>query len=286
MANPRAIIHASSSIVCNYTFLLFALAYQTSYNASIFKIVTSYDFKISTLNVRSDDWTRLDNNAGEYRRIDDTASWRDIYSQRYLSDNGDLHLAIDRVAFETFTGVIPTNVSKYVELVKVDEGPGREVLSKLTVESFDWLRYDYTIPDKNITAPIFLHVAHVFSAKRTGEPSRIQISLYFMAIVVTANLLKLLVMAMVLLTDCSAYLVTLGDAASSFLERKDMTTTGKCIHGKEEMVISMGRRPLHPLSTAEEVEDLRNRASGIWSPRPRVKFVSVTRQEKVVFSQL
>jgi hypothetical protein len=200
-----------------------------------------------------------------------------------MSGYGDLYLAIDRVAIDTSQNITNIDPSHFITLNKTG---GQADLKRLTIESFEWIRYNYTIISRNTTTPISLHVAHSFAKKSAGEPSRIQISLYFMVVVVLFNLLKLLIMTTVLLTDQSAYLVTLGDAAASFLERPDPTTIDKCVLGKEEMAVNMGHPYIHPLSTDEEVQDLYDRTSGIWSPQPKNYFEPVTRQERVVYTQL
>jgi hypothetical protein len=260
----------------------------SSYNASVFKIVTSNSFNIFSIDVQSEEWERLNRTAdtkyitGTHKNMTNS-DWNNAYNQRYMSVYGDLYLAIDRVAFDTSQDITSRNMSDYMTM---NLTRGQADLKLLTMESSEWVRYNYTSdPSKNSTAMSF-HVAHAFSQKKAGEPSRVQISLYFMIVVIVFNLLKLLIMASVLLTDQSAYLVTLGDAAASFLERHDPTTVDKCMLGKEEMVVDMGYSPIHPLSNDEESEDLRNRARGVWSPGLKNYFLSVTRQEKVVYTQL
>ena len=66
------------------------------------------------------------------------------------------------------------------------------------------------------------------------DQSHVQLNVELMKVVVSFNLLKLAIMLWVLITDKSEYLVTLGDAAASLLERPDLCTVGKCIIGKGE----------------------------------------------------
>jgi hypothetical protein len=259
-----------------------------SYNASVFKIVTSNGFNVLSIPVQSDDWNRLNSSvdtkdfSGGFWNMTNT-EWSSVYSQQYMSSShGDLYLAIDRVAFDTSQTITNTYMSEYVGMNLTG---GQEVVKSLAVESFDWIRHVYQPKDSNASISMSLHVAHAFSQK-AGEPSRVQISLYFMVIVVVFNLLKLLTMASVLLTDRAAYLVTIGDAAASFLERQDPTTTGKCMLGKEEMIVSMDLPLINPLSTHEEWEDLRNRVRGVWAVQSRKKFRSVSRHDKIIYSQL
>ena len=67
-----------------------------------------------------------------------------------------------------------------------------------------------------------LHVLQASSEKRDVIQDRVQVSLYFMIVVVCFNIFKLVILSYVLVTDRSAYLVTLGDAASSCLKQNDL----------------------------------------------------------------
>jgi hypothetical protein len=78
-----------------------------------------------------------------------------------------------------------------------------------------------------------LHVLQASSKKRDVIQDRVQVSLYFMIVVVCFNMFKLVILSHVLVTDRPAYLVTLGDAASSFLKQNDPHTKGKCVQGRD-----------------------------------------------------
>ncbi|KAF2846144.1 hypothetical protein T440DRAFT_542799 [Plenodomus tracheiphilus IPT5] len=63
-----------------------------------------------------------------------------------------------------------------------------------------------------------------------------------MIVVISFNLFKLLIMLWILFTDKSDYLVMLGDAAASFLERPDPFTLKECMLGKDEILRKRGHR--------------------------------------------
>jgi hypothetical protein len=140
-------------------------------------------------------------------------------------------------------------------------------LGNLTIESPVWIRFEPILNNHTLGMNISAHVAQAAS-KKLDLPSSVQVSLYFLIVVVLFGLLKLAVMTTVLLTDRSAYLVTLGDAAASFLKRPDPYTAGKCILGRQEILISMGHSPSHDNSDNENTQQLRTRLDGIWLPSP------------------
>jgi hypothetical protein len=198
-----------------------------------------------------------------------------------MSVYGDLYLAIDRIAFDSLQNVGSTNMSDYLSLNMT--GTQKNIMD-LTSESQDWIPSEHGLDNSTTSVKVWLHVAHGFAQKK-DVPSRVQISLYFMIVVVVFNFAKLVIMALVLFTGGTS-LVTLGDAAASFLEKPDSLTIGKSTLGKEEIVVNMGYPPLRPISTMEEQKDLADRARGVWKPGKIPYFRSVIRREKVFYTQL
>lgn len=284
---------ALSSIPLHLLYVLvklsgFSALTGTSYNSSVFKIVTASSYNILTLDVASDQWRQISEltdhdkwNGGEYWNFTN-GQWSDIYNTPYLSIHGDLYLGIDRVALDTNTkqNLTTLNLSETISsYLTLNVAGNQTYLKELIRESPDWIRYGPT-PDVNISA----HVAHASSQKRQGLHSSVQVSLIFLVIVVCFNLLKLIVMTYVLVTDRSTYLVTLGDAAASFLEHPDLHTTSKCLLGREELLVSLGHPRSHPVSTLEEQAVLDLRVKGVWLPRPRRYFFPVHRAAKVFYT--
>lgn len=207
--------------------------------------------------------------------------WKAAYDRNFVSVYGDLYLAIDRIAFDDLQNVGSTNMSDYLSLNMVGS---QKNLTELASESHDWIASDYETNNSTTSVKVWLHVAHAFAQKK-DITSRVQISLYFMSVVVAFNLVKLGIMILVLYTGGTS-LVTLGDAAASFLEDPDILTLGKSTLGKEEMVFNMHNVPLRPFSTPEERTELVNRARGIWKPRCIPYFRAVIRREKIAYTQL
>jgi len=98
--------------------------------------------------------------------------------------------------------------------------------------------------------------------------------------------MKVVIMTYVLLTGQSSYLVTLGDAAASFLEHRDPGTTGKCLFGREELLLNMGRARSHPISDLTEQDESNLRLGGVWLPCTRQHFFSVHRATLMILTQV
>jgi hypothetical protein len=93
-------------------------------------------------------------------------------------------------------------------------------------------------------------------------------------------------MSWVLYTDRTAYLVTLGDAVSSFLEEPDLTTTHLCMLGKEEMLYKLGHMPYLAPGSEDELETLVLRSQGVWLPVRREYFFVLSRDRQMFFGLL
>ncbi|KAF1849177.1 uncharacterized protein K460DRAFT_330888 [Cucurbitaria berberidis CBS 394.84] len=264
------------------------------YNASVFKVVTSVDFNAFTLAAGSDKWEQIrsitdnDTFSGTYSRLTND-QWSNVYNREHVSGHGDLYLTIDLLAFDT------SQILTDMTLQDVDTlrrfGIEQEMTWAISHEQYPLPGWIYFKPVHSMYEPgyneplqCYAHVAYAFSQKKDDLSSRVRVSLYFMVTVIVFNILKLSIMASVLITDRSAYLVTIGDAAASFLKRIDPSTTGKCMLGREEMLLSMGHPSSHPISSTEEKEDLTLRMGGMWLPRPRYYFFAVTRNGKVFYT--
>lgn len=81
------------------------------------------------------------------------------------------------------------------------------------------------------------------------EELNIIVSVYFLVTVIVCNFCKAAVMAIVLLVDSSTRLVTLGDAASSYLERPEALTHGKSLSSKPGLLSSHSNQLLQGVNT-------------------------------------
>ncbi|KAF2029141.1 hypothetical protein EK21DRAFT_90038 [Setomelanomma holmii] len=174
-----------------------------------------------------------------------------VYRTNYVSRR-DLYLTIDLIGVSTSQ---QRNQSSNAADLRQEFPGNRSMLAYMTHDSPQWISPPYT----SALGYFSLHVAHAFSQKSNAN-SRLQISLHFMVVVVIFNAAKISIMALVLLEDDSAYLVTLGDAMASFLKRPDSFTQKKCMLGKEELFTKLGLLPLRPNSTDEEAIVLQSRA--------------------------
>ncbi|KAH7091653.1 hypothetical protein FB567DRAFT_279067 [Paraphoma chrysanthemicola] len=250
------------------------------YNAAVFKVVASNDWNLNVVDIRSDEYIAISatmdpkSPTKPYLEMGNT-EFIHFYDQKYVS-RGDLYVIIDRISFPTskqYTNDLSpedlrTELNNRADYVRID--------------SPEWISF-HIAQDKDLD--ISAHVKTAFS-RETSQQSRLQISLYFMVIVVAFNLFKLAVMTLVLVTDRSTYLVTFGDAVASFLKRPDPYTETQCMLGKEEFCVKLGLLPLQLISTIQEAVDLDHRSNGVWLPRPRQYFFSINRHGKVIFTML
>lgn len=92
--------------------------------------------------------------------------------------------------------------------------------------------------------PAFAHVSGVL-ARKVDTDSKIQLSLTFLIVVIVCNSVKLLTMLWVVFMERKDYVVTLGDGASTFLERPDPATERMCILSKSEITQEVAEAHLH-----------------------------------------
>jgi hypothetical protein len=77
--------------------------------------------------------------------------------------------------------------------------------------------------------PKYAHSMQGFAKHIVGTSSRIQLSLVFILIVISCNIVKLATMLCVVFKERSEYLVTVGDGAASFLKHPDSRTEQMCV---------------------------------------------------------
>jgi hypothetical protein len=209
----------------------------------------------------------------------------DIYLTDYVSGHGDLYLTIDRFAFEpssNFTAISPANY-----LPMVIESGNKTKIGNFTTGYQSWIDYqkfvEFTTTKKvdDHAWPDNARIAESF-ARILNRESRVQLSLDFMIIVISFNFLKVVIMLWVLLTDRSGYLVTLGDAISSFLDRPDPYTVGQCMLDKDDHLSRLGQCAAIDPQTLE-YERLQSRLVGTWAPRPLRYSVSLPEDRQNFF---
>lgn len=236
-------------------------------------------------------YLELLNDNQTYTRMENP-QWIQVYSQRYISSDGDLHFVIDKIMDDDSNAVnnqhdqfkIP---NKLREPSFQDLGISSDPPDRITITASAPVYANGTGSLIKFNSPVTLHVSEAFSKRITdGAPSRIQISFHFLLVVSIFNLIKLLVMLWVLQTDRSSYLVTLGDAAASFLETPDPCTYAKCMLGKDEVLVRLRLPPDHPAILADEKKDLDIRAKGVWLPHATRYFYPVNSTGKGIYTAL
>jgi hypothetical protein len=165
-------------------------------------------------------------------------AWRDQFSAPVVVYD-ELYVTVDRWA-NGMNGVTinapEVSVSKNETLLNQDF---RNYLV-IGADGEYWLNFTYmyseywTDKDSGVEqGPKLAHIVHGHA--RSAPPrDRLQLSLSFLAVVILCNAVKLVVMLWVLLSmKDSDFVVTLGDAAASFINRPDPTTESFCVFSKE-----------------------------------------------------
>ncbi|KAI4645650.1 uncharacterized protein J4E79_010828 [Alternaria viburni] len=159
-----------------------------------------------------------------------------------------------------------------VSYVESDTVGGRATVKNLVTESSRWLDYSNLGSFGKRRSGVWLHVAKAASKKDLSVPSKVQVSKRFLILVACFNFIKFAVMFSVLVIDRSSYLVTLGDAASSFLEQRDRYTIDKCLLSREGMVARKDLPKIGYNRGNKEIEQLHLRLQGSWLPYSRSYF--------------
>jgi hypothetical protein len=258
----------------------------------VFQVLTSNAYNITIIEYGSQAWDDLNASFGPnaislppFRRFNDS-SWKDVYYTDYLSGYGDLILAIDRFAFEPSQKFEAVSSAEYLPTcISSGDNPS---IANFTGSSLPWIDYRAFLnktsePDRsyNKSWPLDAHITQAFATIVNGK-SRIELSIDFMIIVIVFNALKLSVMLWVLFTDRSEYLVTLGDAAASFLQTPDPSTAEQCMLDKDVHLYRSERGVgLDPETSAWAA--MQNRMSGVWQPTKRRYLRSLSRGRQDFF---
>lgn len=243
---------------------------------------------MKAIELGSTSWFALNSTSSTlFQKLTDS-KWMDIYNNKHISDHGDVYLVIDRFAFDTVEPKSNMSMKDYWN--GVIAGCNQTKIRDFTYESPPWIDYkQFTrLAGREVgddeTWPVSAHVTHSF-ARIVESQSRIQLSLYFMVVVIIFNFIKLFIMLWVLINDDSEYIVTLGDAVASFLEYPDPTTNSMCMLGKEEMLWKIGYRPYHE-PEGEDSDTLNLRLGGVWLPQSLRYFASVTKDRQAFYAIL
>jgi len=256
-----------------------------SYNAAIFQLTTHNEYNIFFMDANSDKFARLDSltepaNQTIYQSFSPRA-WKPVYSAKYISDFGDLYLGIHAFTFDNVQDGTIVNDT-------INISGGQAIVNNMTNITWssdgDWIDYAKL---RNSSHTNYPYAAHVKKAIATNVQSKssLQLSRDFMLVVISFNLLKLGIMFWILLNDRSAYIVTLGDAVASFLVYQDHTTEQSCLLNKDDFLYIMGHGS-RLVKGSKEVETLKSRLEGTWSPGRIDRFTVLTRDKQVFLAAL
>jgi hypothetical protein len=270
----------------------------------VFPSFASSEYSIFAIGIESDDAFRLRdscaNGGADFQKFEAT-KWVNNYATKHVSPFHDLYLVIDRFAFdpsrnatiEPLMNYLPFEIEResnslYADLVDLTGSlpwfslSGKQLAPVDLLESSPW----YSIPGKqlvprsNKTWPDDARIAHAFS-RIVDRRSRLFISVDSMIVVISFNLVKVAILLWILVTDKSEYLVTIGDAVASFLERPDTCTIGQCMLGKEGHLFKRGQRTdLHP--QADDWERFQQCLIGTWLPN-RLRYSSSLPDDRQIF---
>jgi hypothetical protein len=237
---------------------------NSSYNASIFKIIRQYDYEVTMMEWSSTNYIKVKGSNSSV--VLQNSDWQHLYGDRYISRYSNLYLGVDTVAYDTtynmsrgfypLHDVLPHNIS------------GSDFGSFPPSSKEGWASFEWITPQVSSTSPILIRIREGVTVDY-GRDCSIQVNLYFMAVVVFFNLFKLVVMITVLTIELPDPLVTLGDAAASFLAHPEALTEGKCTLETQELFSSYGESEKAKDSTITRAKDSSPYPLGTWRPRLR-----------------
>jgi hypothetical protein len=234
--------------------LLVMLTDSCSYNAAIFKIITMTEYSVTVLTSDYDSLPNIQANVNIHRL--DNSQWRKIYNSPNITRYSDLYLLVDGVSNETQR----TQGAKGIPDFLLTYFPANLSISEVTdLTKAGWTTYTPWYKENPKTKHALPGQIHIKEGYATSiqRQSRVQISLSFMALVAFFNFVKLALMLSVLLMDTLEYIVTLGDAVSSYLHHPEELTKGRSTLELDQMLDSFDAR---------SKVDYHN---SVWQPRRR-----------------
>lgn len=236
----------------------------TSYNASVFKIIQKYAYTVTFMQAESTAYRDIKRNS-TYIKLQ-ASEWRDIYNNEYVSKYGNLYLGIDAVAFDPFVNHTGRIFSMFDYLPRTVMG--HDFAQFEAVSNEGWAPFYWIAVEGEASSPIVIHINEGITTT-SGRAIRIQVNLFFMIVVIFFNIFKLIIMISALVMNRSDPLVTLGDAASSYLERPEPLTEGRCTLGTQELFSSYkDSRNIEDLGQSGVGDNPHNRTDA-WRPRLR-----------------
>jgi hypothetical protein len=218
--------------------------------------------------------------------------WQKAY-QSTLIDYGDLYLAINKTArtikvdatgqpLQATDSTLSFDSNRTWAMQDVTKGDIEKLLMNTTDKKFlsrNWINLTAFNSGGDQTEPYIGQVAAA-RARVVSSRSRIQLSLCFLVIVIICNAMKLTIMLWILFYERTEFLVTLGDAAASFLQNPDPQTEGVCVYSKEAILAehSSGAKKV---KQGDLLEDLVHETYGTWKERYHPYSLSLGRDREI-----
>ncbi|KAF3033636.1 hypothetical protein E8E12_004489 [Didymella heteroderae] len=268
-------------IARNRILLVLVLAFSSVplhlfYNATVFRVVVENKYTERAISVDSAEYRSIAANVS-YVGLSSNTSYTNLTNGQWKSDFAQYHtMAYSELVlvFDDFTYTKkpfnaseprPENFTLDETLYSADHAYGESHTMAELITFSNWLPQSAQIGQPDLE----LHVVHAF-ARHASSRSRIQLSSTYLLVVIVANVFKLLIMASVLVMDHghSKYIVTIGDAAASFLKDPDPCTEGKCLLEDEKLNAEVDHSTTKPKA---DVESATSTTDGLAVPNSRTR---------------
>lgn len=233
-----------------------------SYNATIFSVIFKNKYSERAVSLDSAEYNSIAANVS-YASIASNTSyanltndhWRSKLSQDRTMAYSELVLVFDdyRYIINKLSDESEPQRGNFT-LSEIGPAFGKAYTMPKLISPLSWLSQSAQVAQPAVE----LHIVHAFS-RYASATSRIQLSMYYMLVVIAANTYKLLIIANVLAMDHeqSRYMVTVGDATASFLERPDPCTKVKCLLEDEKLSAEVGPSNKIPKADIESANSTR-----------------------------
>ncbi|KAJ4367832.1 hypothetical protein N0V86_009669 [Didymella sp. IMI 355093] len=224
-----------------------------AYNATVFRVVVENKYDQGAIRLNSAEYYRIAAKIS-YTGIATNTSytnltndqWKSYFDQDHSLEYSGLYLVFDdfRYTNKSLNASDPLPDSFFLH--GTGDDPREEYTISELMTPLDWFPQHtnyrpyldiFPRAERYTSEDFELHIVYAF-ARPASLQSRIQLSLHYLAIVIAANVFKLVIMATVLAMNHghSKYIVTLGDAIASFLASPDPCTEARCLLEDETLV--------------------------------------------------
>ena len=256
----RNLRHISWKRLCIWICLgLSSLPLHLLYNSAVYDTLSANEYNLYAGSEQPQSWKEVNGTLtssvpstsvglfdkaqhGQLEKLDNRACIQ-AYAQDFVSNRRDVILVHNttstNLTFFESEGSSGSSRFPYAwicsGIVEPEDEPclANSVLADVENWTYDYERYVY-INDSEVFQSFHIPIEYCLS-EVTPENCQLQFSVKIMIFVIMANLLKLLCMLYTVWSQSVPTIVTAGDAISSFLQRPDSTTVGKCYLSKKSV---------------------------------------------------